>query len=82
MQEILPDIYTWHAFSEEKQLNFNGYLLVCEGESVLIDPPRMSDKSFALLEKLVGKNSNNPLNAILLTNVHHERAYAEFRRVL
>ena len=57
MQEILPDIYTWHAFSEEKQLNFNGYLLIGEGEAVLIDPPRMSEKSFALMENLVKKKS-------------------------
>ena len=28
MKEILPDIYTWHEFSEEKQLNFNGYLYI------------------------------------------------------
>jgi hypothetical protein len=36
MKEILPDIYTWHEFSEEKQMNFNGYLLISNGESVLI----------------------------------------------
>ena len=81
MKEILPGIYTWHEFSKEKQLNFNGYLLMGEGESVIIDPPRMSEKSFALMEKLVKKNSNHPLNTILLTNVHHERACDEFRRI-
>jgi len=82
MKEILPDIYTWHEFSKEKQLNFNGYLLVWEGEAVLIDPPKMSEKSFALMENLLEKNSNHPLNTILLTNVHHERACDEFRRIL
>ena len=81
MKEILPGIYTWHEFSKEKQLNFNGYLLVWEGESVLIDPPRMSEKNFALMENLVKKNSNHPLNTILLTNVHHERACDEFKRI-
>ena len=34
MKEILPDIYTWHEFSEEKQLNFNGYLYISGKESV------------------------------------------------
>ena len=82
MKEILPGIYTWHEFSEEKQLNFNGYLLISEAESVLIDPPGISQKSFVLMESLIRKNSNNPLNAILLTNVHHERECDEFRKTL
>ena len=81
MKEIIPDIFTWHEFSKEKQLNFNGYLLIWEGESVLIDPPRMSEKNFALMETLVGKNSNHPLNTILITNIHHERECDKFRRI-
>ena len=81
MKEITPGIFTWHEFSKEKQLNFNGYLLIGEGESVMIDPPRMSEKSFALMENLLEKNSNHPLNTILLTNVHHERACDEFKRI-
>lgn len=81
MKKILPDIFTWHEFSEEKQLNFNGYLLVSEGESVLIDPPGMSDKDFAEMDNLIGKNSEHPIKAILLTNVHHERESSKFRKI-
>ncbi len=73
MKEILPDIYTWHEFSEEKQMNFNGYLVIGQGESVLIDPPGMDEKDLSELEELAGKNSLHSLKAILLTNVHHER---------
>ena len=80
MKEILPGIYTWHEYSEEKQLNFNGYFLVSEGESVLIDPPRMTGKDIAELESLVVKNSANPLKVILLSNVHHERESNEFKK--
>ena len=61
MKEILPGIYTWHEFSEEKQLNFNGYFLVSRGESVLIDPPRMIDNDITELENLAGKNSENSI---------------------
>jgi len=82
MKKILPDIYTWHEFSEEKQLNFNGYLLIRKGESVVIDPPRMSEAEFAELEDLVGKKSFSPLKAILLTNVHHERECDALRKKL
>ncbi|MEK9629813.1 MAG: MBL fold metallo-hydrolase [Nitrospinota bacterium] len=77
MKEILPDIFTWSEFSEEKQLNFNGYLLVSEEESVLIDPPGMSDTDLTELGERAGRNSASPLKAILLTNVHHERASGE-----
>jgi len=80
MKEILPDIYTWHEFSEEKQLNFNGYLYISGKESVLIDPPRMTKKDFSELENLVGENSVHPLKTVLLTNVHHERECNEFRK--
>ena len=80
MKEILPGIFRWHEFSEEKQLNFNGYLLVCEGGSVLIDPPGMTEEAFAKLESLAGKASKHQLQAILLTNVHHERECDEVRK--
>ena len=80
MKEILPHIYTWCEFSEEKQLNFNGYLLISRGESVLIDPPDMTKKDIIELEKLAGKNSSNPVKTILLSNVHHERESNEFRK--
>lgn len=82
MKEILPGVFTWHEFSEEKQLNFNGYLVVSEDESVLIDPPRMTEDDFAKLESLAGKNSKHPLRAILLTNVHHERECDEVKKKL
>ena len=80
MKEILPDIYTWHEFSEEKQLNFNGYLYMSGKESVLIDPPGMTKQDFAELENLVGENSEHPLKTILLTNIHHERECDDFRK--
>ena len=80
MKEILPGIFTWHEFSEEKKLNFNGYLIVSTMGSVLIDPPEITEDDFAELEILVNKNSKSPLRAILLTNVHHERESDELRK--
>ena len=80
MKEILPGIFTWHEFSEEKKLNFNGYLIVSTEGSVLIDPPKITENDFAELESLVDKNSKSPLRAILLTNVHHERECNEVKK--
>ena len=82
MKEILPGIFTWHEFSEEKQMNFNGYLVIGQDESVLIDPPAMTESDSSKLEELAGKNSSHPLKAILLTNVHHERECDEVRKKL
>jgi glyoxylase-like metal-dependent hydrolase (beta-lactamase superfamily II) len=80
MKEILPGIFTWHEFSEQKKLNFNGYLIVSTEGSVLIDPPEITEDDFAELESLVNKNSKSPLRSIMLTNVHHERECDEMRK--
>ena len=44
IKKILPNIYSWSEFSEEKQLNFNGYLIIGEEESVIIDPPFFDER--------------------------------------
>lgn len=72
-QEIIPDIFTWSEFSEEKQLNFNGYYISRQGESVLIDPPELDEAVLNELSALMSKNSDCPLKGIYLTNVHHDR---------
>ena len=73
INEIVPDIFTWSEFSEEKQLAFNGYYIVRQGESVLIDPPELDEAGLHELSALVSKNGDCPLKAIYLTNVHHDR---------
>jgi len=79
INEIVPGIFTWSEFSDEKQLNFNGYYIVRNGESVLIDPPAFDDSGMQELQALLAKHSNCPLKAILLTNVHHERTSRELK---
>lgn len=73
INEIVPDIFTWSEFSEEKQLDFNGYYIARQGESVLIDPPELDEAGLHELSALVAKNSDCPLKAIFLSNVHHDR---------
>ena len=73
LKKISPNLYQWSEFSAEKQLNFNGYYLVHNGESVIIDPPVLLDNDLQSLKNLLIKNSDSPLKAILLTNVHHDR---------
>lgn len=73
IQEIVPDIFSWSEFSEEKLLDFNGYYIARQGESVLIDPPELDEAGLSELSALISKNSDCPLKAIFLTNVHHDR---------
>jgi len=73
IHEIAPDVFTWSEFSQEKQLNFNGYYIARQGESVLIDPPELDEAGLRELSALVSKNNDCPLKAIYLTNVHHDR---------
>ena len=73
LKKISPNLYQWSEFSVEKKLNFNGYYLVHNGESVIIDPPVLLDNDLQSLKNLLIKNSDSPLKAILLTNVHHDR---------
>jgi len=73
INEIVPDIFAWSQYSEEKQLDFNGYYIARQGESVLIDPPELDEDGLRELSALVAKNSVCPPKAIYLTNVHHDR---------
>ena len=41
MKQILPRIWQWSWFSEEKQLDFNGHLLAIGEHKILVDPPPM-----------------------------------------
>jgi glyoxylase-like metal-dependent hydrolase (beta-lactamase superfamily II) len=82
LKKISSNLYQWSEFSVEKKLNFNGYYLICGGESVIIDPPVLSDDDLQSLKNLIKENADSPLKAILLTNVHHERISKAFKEIL
>ncbi len=71
MREIVPGVYEWSWFSAEKQINFNGHLMVADGDRVLIDPPPLSEADFTEIERRGG------VTAIVLTNRDHVREIAE-----
>ena len=74
LKEVLPNIFSWNVYSEEKNLDFNGYFLVHNNESIIIDPPELTNDEEKELLSLININPSSPLKAILLTNIHHERA--------
>lgn len=81
-KEIASSIYSWPEFSEDKQLNFNGFLVFHQVESVLIDPPSLDESGVAELQSLLAKRPEYPLKAILLTNGHHDRMSQELKEKL
>jgi len=67
-KKILPDVYIWSKFSEEKQLDFNGTLLISNNSSVLIDPVEMSSEQIKEIHQI------GLPEAILISNKDHRRA--------
>jgi glyoxylase-like metal-dependent hydrolase (beta-lactamase superfamily II) len=73
MKALLPSIWEWSWFSEEKQINFNGHFLTVGEHRIIVDPPPMSanDIRFARQE--------GPVDYIILTNRDHTREAGELK---
>ena len=70
MIKLLDDIYTWSVFSDEKQLNFNGWFIQNQSSlfgNVVIDPPQPIEKDLTQMQKMGG------VQQIIITNQHHLR---------
>ena len=67
MKEILPGIFQWSWFSQEKGMDFNGHLMVAGDERVIMDPPPMTPEDQMQIE------SHRPIQFILITNRDHIR---------
>jgi len=70
MKQLLPDIWQWSWFSQEKQLDFNGLFLTVGEHRVLVDPPPLTAE-----DKLQIRKSGR-VDYLLLTNRDHEREAA------
>lgn len=76
MKSLLPGIWEWSWFSEEKQLNFNGHVLAVGEHRVLIDPPPVSPADLAFLKQ------GETVDYIILTNRDHQREAEQLRQAL
>jgi len=73
MKQLLPGIWQWSWFSEEKQLDFNGLFMLVGEHRVLVDPPPMASEDKLQIRK------SGQVDYILLTNRDHEREAAAYR---
>lgn len=67
MKQLLPGIWQWSWFSEEKQLDFNGLFLTVGEHRVLIDPPPMTAEVSTFIRRQGG------VDYIVVTNRDHVR---------
>src|SRR6059036_3962669 len=74
MKQLLPGIWQWSWFSEEKQLDFNGLFLTVGEHRVLVDPPPMTQ------DDLNQARQGGQVDYVLLTNRDHEREAATYQR--
>ncbi|MFY9268111.1 MAG: hypothetical protein WAO55_00010 [Candidatus Manganitrophaceae bacterium] len=75
MEVLFPGIEMWSWYSEEKGMNFNGYLIETGKERILIDPPPMTIDDKQDL-------SINGVRGVVLTNRDHTRDAMECRLLL
>jgi len=74
MKQILPGIWQWSWFSEEKKLDFNGLFLTIGEHRILVDPPPMA------AEELTQAKRGGQVDYILITNRDHEREAAVLQK--
>jgi glyoxylase-like metal-dependent hydrolase (beta-lactamase superfamily II) len=73
MKQLLPGMWQWSWFSEEKQLDFNGLFLMIGEHKVLIDPPPMTAEASTFIRR------NGPVDYIVVTNRDHARQAAAYQ---
>ena len=73
MKNLLPGIWQWSWFSEEKQIDFNGLFLTVGEHKVLIDPPPMTGDASSVILR------NGPVDYIIVTNRDHVREAVKYQ---
>lgn len=67
MKQLLPGIWQWSWFSDEKQLDFNGLFLMVGEHTMLVDPPPLTADARAVIRR------NGPVDYLIVTNRDHVR---------
>lgn len=73
MKQLLPGIWQWSWFSEEKQLDFNGLFLHVGEHKIVIDPPPMTAEASTLIRR------QGQLDYIIVTNRDHAREASAYQ---
>lgn len=74
MKQILPRIWQWSWFSEEKQIDFNGHFMEVGEHKILVDPPPLNSVDIAQIR------NGEQVDYIVLTNRDHEREARTYKK--
>ena len=74
MKQLLPGVWQWSWFSQEKQLDFNGLFLTVGEHRVLVDPPPMN------ADEMAQARHGGQIDYIIITNRDHAREAAAYRK--
>ncbi len=74
LRQIVPCLWTWHAYDPEVKVDLFSCALQSEAGLVLVDPIALDEQGMNALA------SAGPVHAIVLTNANHARQSAEFKR--
>lgn len=70
MKQLLPGIWQWSWFSQEKQLDFNGLFLNIGEHKIVVDPPPMTAEASTFIRR------QGQLDYVIVTNRDHAREAA------
>lgn len=73
MNELLPDLFTWHWFSERHGYDFNGYFVREATGNIVIDPVSLTEETLEALAR-------EGVARIILTNRNHTRDSVKLRQ--
>jgi len=76
MKQVVPNIWQWSSFSDEKQLDFNGLFLTIGEYKILVDPPLMTAEAREVVRR------HAPIDYIIVTNRDHLREAPVYRAEL
>ena len=76
MKAILPGIFQWSWYSEEKQIDFNGHVLNVGEHRIVVDPPPLSALDMTQLRQ------GEQVDYILITNRDHLRETVSLQKEL
>ena len=73
MKQLLPNIWQWSWFSDEKKLDFNGLFLTVGEHRILVDPPPMIAADVQQIQR------GGRVDYILITNRDHLREAVTYK---
>jgi len=73
VKQLLPGMWQWSWFCEEKQLDFNGLFLNVGEHRIIVDPPPMTVEASTFIRR------QGALDYIIITNRDHAREAAIYQ---